>query len=228
MKYIIKNNSPIAFEAWKSAENPISWNALGSFMPLENREEGVAYYSKKELREALLEEQNYTCCFCEMTIANNSSTTIAHLDPREGDTQTERIFDYLNLMVSCSGGKKDDKPKNKPRKLHCDASQENRPISISPLSPQCESEITFTIVGKIYGLSTDAKETISILNLNIDKLNNLRNQAIAGYLFLDEDTTEYISLEECKKLIIYLKNTPSEQYRTSVIRAIEQLINISQ
>ncbi len=224
MKHIVKNNSPAAFEAWKSAENPTSWNALGSFMPLENREEGVAYYSKKELRGVLLEEQNYTCCFCEMNIANNTSTTIAHLDPREGDTQTERIFDYSNLMVSCSGGKKD----NKPRKLHCDAAQGNRPISISPLSLRCESEITFTIVGKIYGLSADAKETISILNLDIYKLNNLRNQAIAGYLFLDENMTEYISLEECKKLITYLKNTPSEQYRTSIIRAIEQLINISQ
>lgn len=223
MKYIIKQNPPVEFEEWKKNDQPTKWDELQSYMPIDRREEGIIYYSKRELRQVLLKEQSNTCCFCEGKIIDDNSTSIAHLEPREGDTQTERIFDYYNLMASCSGGTKDNV---KPKTLHCDAAQKNRTLPISPLNSKCETEITFTIEGKIYGLSDDAKNTISILNLDIHKLNNLRSNAIAGFLFKDEEMTEYISIKDSEKIISYLENEPSQQYRTSIIRALEQLINI--
>ena len=149
----------------------------GNLPPGNKREPDVIYYSKAQLRETLLKEQNELCGYCEMQITNHPlSTKIEHIEPREGDTQTERVFDYSNLILSCNGGEKDPPPKE----LHCDAEKGDKPIPLSPLDKRCEDEINFSIDGKISGLTEDAQQTISVLNLHIAKLNNLREAAIAG------------------------------------------------
>ncbi len=221
MKYIIKGESPEQFERWKTANKPKSWDDLPGKLPPENRrEEGVEYYSKEELRDVLLEEQGETCCYCEMLVSNHPLIAkIEHIEPREGDTQTERIFDFYNLAISCNGGEKDPKPKE----LHCDAEKGDKPIQLSPLDQRCETEITFTIAGKIIGLTEDAKQTISILNLDIPKLNNLREQAIAGYIYTDKDKTEYISIEDCTPLIAKLQQIKKLPFKSSILKALAQI-----
>lgn len=220
MKHIIKGESPEGFESWKAADQPTSWDEFKGTLPSENkREEGVAYYSKVELREVLLEEQGHTCCYCEMQIFNSPNSKIEHIEPREGDTQTERIFDYSNLVLSCNGGERDPKPKT----LHCDTKKDNNYIKISPLDPRCETEITFTIEGKISGLTTNAQDSISVLNLHIPKLNNLREAAIAGFIYLDEEKTKFISNNDCNTLIINLQKNKKLPFKTAILRALHQI-----
>jgi len=222
LKYIEKHASPKQFEEWKSYKNPINWNELDGYpVPIEKRIENHAYYSKEELRQALIDEQYSTCCYCESAIENHPlKTKIEHLEPREGDTRTNRIFDYSNLMASCDGGERDQKP----RKIHCDAAKGKKEIPISPLdkSKRCETEISFTIEGKIIGTTPDAKNTISILRLDLSKLNNLREEAIAGYIFSDLEKTNFISAE-CDFFIDYIKTHPSEPFKTSILFALNQL-----
>ena len=220
MKHIIKGDSPEAFERWKVENQFTSWDSFaGKLPPKDKREKGVTYYSKTELREVLLEEQGYTCCYCEKEISNDHKTAIEHVEPREGDTQTERIFDYSNLILSCNGGEKDPPPKE----LHCDAKKGKKLIPISPLDERCETEITFTVEGKILGLTEDAQQTISVLNLHIPKLNNMRKEAIAGYIFLDEEKTEFISNNDCNTLIINLQKTEKLPFKTAILKALHQI-----
>ncbi len=224
MKYIEKTQTPIAFEYWKNAEQPNSWSHLPS-RPIkkEDKKSGINYYSKQELREELITEQNGTCCYCECSIQNNYKTSIEHLEPRIGDTNTERIFDYFNLMASCNGGQKD----NKPRLLHCDPAKGMKTIPISPLDKRCEKELSFTIEGKIIGSTTDAEKTIDILNLDIPKLNNLRENAIAGFIFKDIDKTDYLSPSDCELIYQKIESTPNEPYRASILAALRQIKNSS-
>ena len=70
----------------------------------------------------------------------------------------------------------------------CDDAKENQEISISPLSPRCETEFKFNISGTVTGLTNDAKQTIDVLKLGDSlqqnkKLVEIRNQAIMNYLF---------------------------------------------
>ncbi|MEL6719181.1 MAG: retron system putative HNH endonuclease [Bacteroidota bacterium] len=221
MKYIKKKASPKLFEDWKAFKKPTIWKELdGMPLPDDKRLEDIVYYSKHELRAALLEEQHSICCYCECRIENHPlKTNIEHLEPREGDTKTERIFDYANLLASCNGGERDPKPK----KIHCDHKKGNKPIPLTPLDRRCEIEILFSIEGNIIGKTNDAQETIKILNLDIDKLNNQRSQAIAAYIYQDQEATEFVSPEEGEKIYQAIEKQLDEPYQSAILDALRQI-----
>ena len=221
MKYIIKKASPEQFEKWKNYKRPSKWSDFdGNPVPIEKREEKAEYYSKHELRQYLLEEQGATCCYCEMRIENDPlGAKIEHIEPREGDTQTERIFDYANLSLSCNGGERDPKPKI----LHCDTHKKAKPIPFSHLEMRCEQELSFPLNGTIIGLTDDGKKVIKTLNLSIPKLNNLRDDAIAGYIYTDQDKTKLITSKERQLLLDHLKKANDLPFKTSILSALRQL-----
>lgn len=217
MKRIVKNPVPLAFENWKMQERPTNWGNLPSkSMPEARQEAGIHYYSKEELRQALLQEQGFICCYCMQRISNAPTTKIEHLEPREGDSETERIFDYHNLLVSCNGGEKDPKPKT----LHCDTFKGNKSIALTPLQPACEQAITFTTNGQIIARSPAATTTIKNLNLAIPKLNNQRSAAIAGFIYEDSAQTELIDPKTAKQLAIQLKKRNPQYQFTPFVKAI--------
>ncbi|WP_421918861.1 hypothetical protein [Marinifilum sp.] len=55
---------------------------------------------KKRLRECLLVDQGYVCCYCGRRI-NIQETVIEHLEPKEN---ADRLTNFNNLYASCSGG----------------------------------------------------------------------------------------------------------------------------
>lgn len=221
MKYIVKKTAPEQFEKWKTYKKPTHWNDFdGKTIPLERRIEGAEYYSKEELRSYLLDEQSHVCCYCEMRIVNNPLTSkIEHVEPREGDTQTERIFDYNNLSLSCNGGERDPKPKL----LHCDSSKKSKPLPFSHLDKRCEVELAFTLDGQIINKTQDAKEVIKILNLHIPKLKNARESAISGFIYTNEKKTELIKQEEKERLLNQLNNKYNLPFQTAIIAALNQI-----
>lgn len=197
MKYIRKHASPTEFEAWKIQENPQNWDVLQSFIPEERREEGLVYYSKQQLRELLLTEQGYLCCYCTQEIDHTPKTTIEHLFPQAEDEDKGKIFDYMNLLACCNGGEQDPKP----RQQHCGLARGSKPLLITPLMPDCESYFMYDQEGHILPTTSEAKQTIEILQLDIPKLKNLREIAISQYVFVDEDKRTLISPEDAKLLI---------------------------
>ncbi len=171
MKYIDKNASPDFFEEWKKTINPSKWNELRS-------------PEKDQLRRTLLEEQGYICCYCNQGIADHPLyTKIEHLYPKDEDKYPEQMFDYGNLLLACSGGEKDAKP----RTLHCDSKKgNNEPPSVVPLQTDCEKHFQYFSNGEMEGISEDGKTTIDELGLNIKKLKILREKAINEYFEIYE------------------------------------------
>ncbi|MDM8522971.1 retron system putative HNH endonuclease [Desulfococcaceae bacterium HSG8] len=94
MKYIVKNEEPKGFADWKK-EGP------------ENRWEEFQNPVKSEVRDSLVEEQGYICCYCGTNIQKNHNTIIEHLKPKGKDLYVEIMFDYDNLLASCAGSNKD-------------------------------------------------------------------------------------------------------------------------
>lgn len=191
MKYIEKAPEPEAFIQWKGQEqerinrilardNPgdALWRFLNSSPP-QDPEEGIFYYSKKELIECLLEEQGWICCYCNRSFADNAEFVdaesevsqaekpldIEHVEPKSGPhKRPDRALDYSNLAVSCAGGR--GKP---PRLQTCNSKKAQAPIGVKPHDPNCEERIVFAMDGKAFAKDIndhDAEQTIDILGLN--------------------------------------------------------------
>ncbi len=223
MRNITKRKSPEAFEEWKKYRKPLHWDDLpGSIVPPSRRKHSVVYYSKIELRAYLLEEQSSLCCYCETTIINDPlKVKIDHVQPKLGNTNQEMLFKYSNLGLSCNGGEREVKP----REIHCDTHKGNQTIPITPYNRRSKEEIDYTFNGGVVGKSTQAQETISILNLDIYKLKNLRFATLAGYLFQDKNNTKLISTSDAETLYAKLTIKPPIAYYSSVIKCLERILS---
>ncbi len=210
MKYIRKKPSPQAFEDWKSANNPTQWSDLQN-EPREP-EEGVIYFSKNELRKALLSEQGHLCCYCQQRIENEPNTVIEHFYPRNGIDKVKglaKMFEYDNLLAACDGGAVDNRNRTSGNSYpqYCDKSKNEDIILLSPLQQNIESKVKYHQISPdevniLPSIDTDEDTTRVInnqLNLNTAKLKNLRGQAISGLIFLNPD--ELISIEDAEILL---------------------------
>jgi len=193
MKYIDKQTSPQFFENWKKnndVETPEK-AALKNWGILQKPEKGM-------LREHLLKEQGYLCCYCNQSIKTEPIDTlplrakIEHLEPKDEDKYPEKKFTYENLLLACNGGERD-----RPVVQHCDTKKGNKePTPIHPLQHDCEEFFIYKKSGEIEGISEDANTTICKLGLDIPKLNLLRKTAIN--FFIDQylmKSEEEITLE---------------------------------
>ena len=174
MKHIVKINEPQSFTNWKSSGTKIYHDLRN---PL-----------KSDLKNALLLDQGYICCYCESKISSDNSH-IEHLDPQCNNNGND--LDFNNLLCSCQKQLAVGEPR------HCGNSKENYIIPINPLIPHCENKFQYTEDGQIKCTDLDSNVTIQTLNLDIDKLNDLRNKAIEPFI-IDPITFEEISKEEAK------------------------------
>jgi uncharacterized protein (TIGR02646 family) len=171
MKYIQKQHEPQELRQWKQQSND-DWQPryahLGSDL-------------KNTIKQALMQEQGYICCYCEQRLDPDDSH-IEHFRPQSDRTVDPLDFD--NLLCSCQNQIK----KREPR--HCGNLKGNwfdSALLISPLDPQCETSFKFTADGYIQPRQDQdqaAITTINRLGLDIPVLRALRRQAIEP--FLDE------------------------------------------
>lgn len=174
MKYIEKGDEPEEFSAWKALANE-SWRP--TYADLRGHE-------KTAVKKSLMAEQGYICCYCERRLLDSDSH-IEHLRP-QSDPVADPL-DYGNMLCSCQ----DQVKKGEPR--HCGNRKEDRLLAITPLEENCGEQFGFTYDGHIYAVPEDngaAEEVISVLGLDIPKLNALRKNAIAPFLDQDLGTEE--------------------------------------
>lgn len=175
MKHIVKQGEPEEFTQWKAQTNE-DWQPTY---------DDLAGAPKKAVRNALMAEQGYICCFCERRLTDDDSH-IEHFQP-QSDPAVDPL-DFGNLLCSCQNQVKKGEPR------HCGNLKDNwfdQNLLISPLDPGCENRFAFTGDGSIEPAAEDdqaASETIRRLGLDIPKLNDLRAKAIEP--FLDDLTTE--------------------------------------
>jgi len=179
MKYIEKSSvEPSSLSDWK-AQDKMYKRAKAKWKRF-----GKPY--KEEFKKDLIDEQGGICCYCEQKLKIDDAH-LEHLLPQKLDSFSESLFDYNNLLCSCQK----ELTKGEPR--HCGNSKgswydEN--LLVSPLDTECEVKFKYNSDGTIEPTDEASQLTINHLQLGIDKLNNLRNNAIEP--FLDEE----LSIEE--------------------------------
>lgn len=198
MKYIEKLSiEPVNLSDWKS-QSKMYQKKTAKWHKFSKGKDGREY--KKDFTTDLIVEQGYICCYCEQKL-NASDCHIEHLIPQSKDIYSKYLFEYKNLLCSCQL----ELLKGEPR--HCGNSKENYIIPITPLMKNCESKFKYTEDGQIQYTDKDSNVTIQILNLDIDKLNKLRESAIDSILYLDPIEKDELLSEEESKLFAkdYLK-----------------------
>ncbi|MBD2654864.1 MULTISPECIES: retron system putative HNH endonuclease [Synechocystis] len=177
MKYIQKQAEPQEILQWKQQSND-DWQPLYARLGSD---------LKKTIKQALMQEQGYICCYCEQRLDPDDSH-VEHFRPQSKFPLNSLDFD--NLLCSCQ----DQIKKGEPR--HCGKLKDNwfdPALLLSPLDPKCETSFQFTADGYIqprYEQDQAAITTITKLGLDIPALRALRRQAIEP--FLDES----LSVEE--------------------------------
>lgn len=213
MKFIQKGSSPTAFEGWKAQTNS-DWQA--SWDNFQNPE-------KKEVKEALLIEQGYLCCYCGVRIENNYLTEIEHIKPKSQciGSEESKALDFNNFLASCNGSTKEPKP----REVHCNNARGDQVLAVSPLSSQCESRFLYTESGEIIPASSNDNSVKNLINnvlkLNAKKIQGMRKEIIAG---LEEDFSE-ASDEEIKEEIVSLSQKEENKFKEMCFVCVSYLRN---
>lgn len=168
MRPISKGAEPADFTQWEKGESSDwspGWNDL----------DGTSI--KSTVKEALLREQGYVCCYCEQRI-EKADSHIEHLESRQDFPQ--RSLDYTNLLACCT--------REEPRiPRHCGSRKGARSLKVHPLLPDCREYFIFTSSGDVRPTDVPthkkkAQEAISILGLDIGKLVAMRKRSIDGFI----------------------------------------------
>lgn len=128
MKHIVKQEEPQEFSKWRATAND-------NWQPTYNDLSGPI---KQSVKQALMAEQGYLCCYCERRLIDNDSH-IEHFKP-QNDPQVDPL-DYANLLCSCQSRI----AKGNPR--HCGNLKNgwfDEQLLISPLSADCAGRFAYT------------------------------------------------------------------------------------
>lgn len=216
---IKKADSPVAFEDWKSRKKLREEDfrlKKNPFKPKEAREtfSKLKKYGNEEyllVQESLSTESHGLCCYCQMEIVIKKNFSIEHLVPIDVDPCL--MFNYDNMMASCSGGGKDsgDEPSDmglEPFPKYCNLSRGSQPLAIHPMMEGCEMYFEYEIKKDtidIKGKSQVAKDVIKFLNLNTPKFTKARYEAMKGYLI---DEGELIEDREMEMMKVKVRESP--------------------
>lgn len=114
---------------------------------------------RQEIRHTCTAEQFYLCAYCCQSISGtNQDTMNEHVEAQ--DRAPNRTLDFSNLVASCTTPKQ------------CDAAHGAQSMPLTPLMPECETELRFKLSGRVDGLTERARETIRVLNLGDTEQNN--------------------------------------------------------
>lgn len=169
MKHIHKGAAPDSLTRWTALGNE-NWQPAYSNMPQD---------IKKAVKEALMVEQGWLCCYCERHLTDEDSH-IEHFHP-QSNPEVDPL-DFSNMLCSCQSQLKTGQPR------HCGHLKEDwfdPDLLVSPLQPGCECHFAFSGIGEIMPADNDdraASETIARLGLNIKKLQDMRKNAIEPFL----------------------------------------------
>ncbi|MGS2719344.1 retron system putative HNH endonuclease [Paraglaciecola aestuariivivens] len=178
MKQITKRNEPQELLDWKALEND-DWKP--SFDNLQGNE-------KRAVRNSLLAEQGYICCYCNKDIGDDDFH-IEHFRPQETFEALE--LDYNNLHASCLKNQEARGP------FHCGMAKGNwfdNALTLSPLANH-ESSFNFLYNGLVEPTVQNAAQMVERLKLNDASLAAKRKAEIAGILdayFIETATEEQL------------------------------------
>lgn len=198
MKQIIKNAEP----------NSLVQHRTQTHASFDN----IPSETKEELRQSLLSEQGYICCYCMKRIpekVTNNGVVSYEMKIEHFQSQTEfpnLLLSYTNLLGACKGND------GKPKKLQtCDTKKGNDVLMINLLAnnPSCETLFKYNSDGEISSASNDSeinRQLNEVLNLNMQSLKDARREI---YL----EVQERIRLKSKKDKASFVKLLEQEKTR---------------
>ena len=173
MLKINKKSEPAEFTKYKSKNKIINWDSFNAEI-------------KQVLKQYLLEEQENSCCpYCEIEI-NLENSQIEHIKPK--DKFPKLLAEYDNLLACCLESKR------------CGNSKANKwdELFINPVIENPEDYFEYDIkTGEITPIFKEgnryekAKYTIDLLNLNDNRLCDMRKIYIVQYMS-NKEVREYL------------------------------------
>lgn len=146
MQKINKGDEPASLSAWIRT-HPLA------------RYDDLTEVEREAIREYCTKEQYYLCAYCCQKISGQKSDTMnEHIEARR--TSPQRSLSFNNIVASCTTPKQ------------CDNSHGAQHLPLTPLMDECETELRFKISGRVEGLTERAIETIRVLNLGDNEINN--------------------------------------------------------
>lgn len=210
MRRIKKNEPPDWFIAWKKQfEKDNSRKA--------NYKNDFPGDKKRKLREHLIKEQGYICCYCMRRIQINNSH-LEHFLPK--DAFPDKDMDYGNMLASCEGEIIGED--------HCGHRKNNYYDNnmIIPTDTAIERMFYYTIKGEIFPngknqMRKTAKDMIREFGLNSFYLNRNRRLAIEESEVFDD--CDY-SKEEIADIINYYNSMQNGKYQEYCNAIIDGLL----
>lgn len=186
MKYIIKHEPPPSLIKWYGNEKGLNRSYKKGSLDAE---------VLKDLRDGLLDEQGYICCYTGKRIDINSSH-IEHIKPQTVSRSNRRkgIEDYDDVkyqnMLAAYPLKlfETDAKTGKTKRIKCEfgaEARDDKELPITPLQKNCEERFAFDAFGDISPANdadTAAEETIKLLNLRHKDLIRERQAVIKAVL----------------------------------------------
>ena len=176
MKHFNKQAEPAQFTSWKAAHPGATYDG-----DLSSRN-SAAKRAKKALKDSLLAEQKYICCYCECRVSEANSH-IEHFRPKDPAQFPHLQLEYNNLLASCT-----KKPIGSPDE-HCGHKKSNffSTDLVSPLETDCSDHFTYKMDGTITGVDQRGKVTVEKLHLDSALLDNQRKNLIDDFLDINDD-----------------------------------------
>ena len=181
MQTIHKGAEPSSLAAWKLS------NPHGCYDDLTGD-------IRRTIRQHALEEQFYLCAYCCQQIRDTSTCHNEHVEAQAQNLN--RSLDFTNIVASC----------NTPRQ--CGTAHKSKNLPLTPLLPECETELRFKISGRVEGLSDRAIEAIHVLNLGDHEKNNRalieKRKQLSNVLLLRHYGDLSQGLEEDEEVLLLL------------------------
>jgi uncharacterized protein (TIGR02646 family) len=174
---------------------------------------------KRELRKILAEEQGFICCYCGQRLLLEDSH-IEHIQPQSAAIHLSLSYD--NLLVSCQAELQAGDP------IHCGKAKNHsfdKELLVSPLQTDCGEFFEYSLAGEILPTKNiprnkAAQVTIDRLQLNIPKLQAMRQAEITPLFEIE------LSTEEVLKLIESFATTDDQGYYQPLGSALIHLLKL--
>jgi len=177
---------------------------------------GLTSTEKDDIRSACAIEQFYLCAYCCKPISGTIKDCMnEHVVAR--DIAPNKSLDFDNIVASCTTPKQ------------CDDAHGSQPLPLTPFDSQCETDIIFSLSGRVKGATTDAQETIRVLNLGNKSLVEQRRQFVQALLLGDGiDPDDVVDDSDLIKMVIddlsKPKNGKLEAFAPIAINVLSQWI----
>ena len=168
---------PASLTKWKRK------NVLGNY-------DGLTNIERQDIRYTCTKEQFYLCAYCCKRISGDSTDCMnEHVVARK--LAPHRSLDFNNIVASCRTPNQ------------CDSAHGSQVLPLTPFDTECESDIDFSLSGRVKGLTDNAKQSIQVLNLGNKSLVQQRKQFVQALLLgTGVDPDDIVEDDDLLQLVI--------------------------